>query len=333
MPNKIMMRKYASLLLFALILNGCDDGDITVNQIDFEDVPEAQTCTVENLLVYKLKTQESLLLQVPENTFEEDATPDGIPDQHNIDNSSYRLVYRGYDGTIAGTYICSLIPPTSPKVIDEWFAKSGVIEITTTQTVTTPDANNATTISGYNHNITIKNVTYSVSGVDVTVPEIKFGDFKTKLETTLDLKFDETAAQCPTSGQIYNFIVSGAAITIDDIDANLIQNSATPLNQPRVAVISSTKNKLLYRVFNSTLTEDYFCKSPVPSTPSIKETWAGADGVANQSGYIEVTTTGDGPNAFKHTVVLKNVKLTKGNSSFQLGNTFAIGSFSTQVAN
>jgi len=325
-----MMRKYASLLLFAFLLNGCDDGDITVDNVDFSTITNSASCTDENLLVYKLKTQESLLLQVPENTFPENPTPIDVPNQYNIDNSAYRLVYRGYDGTIAGTYICSLIPPTSPKVIDEWYAKSGLIEIETVQTATEPDANNATRINGYSHNIIIKNVTYSVSGVDVTVPEIVFGDFSTKLETTLDLTFDETAAQCTTSGQIYNFIVSGAAITIDAVESGLIQNTVTPLNQPRTAVIGATNNKLLYRVYNSTLTEDYFCQTTTPSTPSLKETWTGA---TDTNGSIEVTTTTDGPNAFKHTIVLKNVTLQKGNSSFRLGNTFAIGSFSTSVAN
>lgn len=327
-----MMRKYASLLLFALLLNGCDDGDITVDNVDFTTVTAAN-CTTENLLVYKLKSQESLLLQVPENTFPEDPTIVGDPNQFNINNSSYRLVYRSYDGTIAGTDICSLIPPVSPKVIDEWYAKSGLMEITTTQVVTSDETNNSTKITGYNHNIVIKNVTYAVSGVDVTVPEIKFGDFATSVENTLALTFDETAAQCPTSGQIYNFIVGGAAITIDAVESGLIVNTVTPLNQPRTAVISSTKNKLLYKVFNSTLTDSYFCQTTTPTTPSLKETWVGADGTANVSGYIEVTTTTDGPNTFKHTIVLKNVTLVKGNSNFKLGNSFPIGSFTTQAAN
>jgi hypothetical protein len=323
-----MMRKYASLLLFALLLNGCDDGDITVDQIDFETV-EAKNCTADNLLVYKLKPQESLLLQVPENTFTEDATLDGAPDEHNINNSSYRLVYRSYDGTIAGTDICSLIPPASPRVIDEWYAKSGVMQITTTPIVTANTTTNSTTITGYNHNINIINVTYAVNGVDVTVPEIKFGDFATTIANQLDLAFDDTAAQCPSTGQIYNFIVSGASMTIDAVDANLIQNSVTPLNQPRTAVISSTANKLLYRVYNSTLNQDYFCKTTTPTTPTLRETWAGVDGVANVSGYIEVTTTTGGTNVFNHTVVLKNVTLIKGNSKFKLGDSFTLGTFST----
>ncbi|KUJ60549.1 hypothetical protein AR687_17410 [Flavobacteriaceae bacterium CRH] len=325
------MRKYASLLLFALLLNGCDDGDITVDQIDFETLT-ASSCTAENLLVYKLKSQESLILQLPEDTFTEDATAVDDPDIFNIDsngNGSYRLVYRGYDGTIAGTDICNLIPPVTPRVIDEWYAKSGRIEITTSPTVTSNTTTNSTTITGYNHNIVIKNVTYAVNGVDVTVPEIKFGDFATTIENSLDLAFvAENADRC-TSGQIYNFITSGAALTIDDVDASLIQNSATPLNAPRTAVISSTTNKLLYRVYNSTLSKDYFCKTTTPTTPTLRETWAGVDGVANVSGYIEVTTTTGGSNVFNHTVVLKNVTLAKGNSKFKLGDSFTLGTFST----
>jgi len=333
-----MMRKYTCLLLFALLLNGCDDGDITVNNIDFDDVAEAQNCTDENLIVYKLKTQEALILQVPENTFENNPTGDGEdPDRFSIDNTSYRLVYRGYDGTIAGTYICSLIPPTSPKVIDEWYAKSGVIEITTTQTVSAPDANNATKINGYNHNIIVKNVTYSVSGVDVTVPQIVFGNFKTTIASTdqLNLVFKAAADQCgdDLTGQVFNFN-SSSSITIDAIDPSLIVNSVTPLNAPRTGLLGTTSNKLLYRVYQGgVVDETFFCKATTPTTPTLKETWTGADGVKNAdgtfiSGIIEVTTTTFAA-GFKHTILLKKVTLQKGNNKFLLGDSFLLGEIIT----
>ena len=332
-----MMRKYASLLLFALLLNGCDDGDITVDNIDFTDVKEAVSCTDENLLVYKLKNQESLLLQVAENTFQNEPTADNDPNTFSIDNTSYRLVYRGYDGTVAGTYICSLIPPTSPKVIDEWFAKSGIIEVTTTQKVTQNTTDNSTRISGYNHNIVIRNVTYSVSGVDVTVPEIAFGDFPTTIASTdaLNLTFTNPAGQCSgATGQVYNYN-AGATITIDDIDPTLIVNSTTPANAPRTGLIGTTNNKLLYRAYTGgVITNSFFCNTTTPATPALKETWTGDAGTKNTdgvlvSGIIEVTTSTLTPTTFKHTIVLKKVTLRKGNNFFLLGDNFVFGELIT----
>ncbi|WP_264537009.1 hypothetical protein [Flavobacterium sp. N1736] len=328
-----MMRKYASLLLFALLLNGCDDGDITVDNIDFKD-GTATNCTDENLLVYKLKNQESLLLQVAENTFENVPTPDNDPDTFNIDNTNYRLVYRGYDGTITGTYICSLIPPVSPKVIDEWFAKSGVIEIETRAVATPNTTDNSTRITSYNHNIIFRNVTYSVSGVDVTVPEINFGDFATKIasEDQLNLNFTNPAGQCNgLTGQVYNYN-AGATITIDNIDPSLIVNSVTPLNAPRTGLVGTTTNKLSYRVYTGgVITSSFFCNTTTPTTPALKETWTGVNGVANESGIIEVTTTTLTATTFKHTIVLKKVTLEKGvNNNFKLGDSFILGELITQ---
>ena len=330
-----MMRKYASLLVFALLLNGCDDGDITVNQIDFETIAGV-SCTDENLLVYKLKSQESLLLQVAEGTFQNEPTAIGVPNLYTINNSSYRLAYRSYDGAILGTDICSLIPPVSPKVIDEWYATDGVIEIETSQEVTPTKTDNGTRITGYNHNINIKNVTYMVSGVKVTVPEIKFGDFKTKIATEdeLTLTFKEAADQCgDLTGQVYNFNES-SAITIDAIDPSLIVNSVTDLNAPRTGLLGTTSNKLLYRVYTGgVITDSFFCNTTTPTTPVLKETWTGDAGVKNTdgvlvSGIIEVTTT-TFPSGFKHTIVLKKATLRKGNNFFSLGDNFLLGELIT----
>jgi hypothetical protein len=323
------MKKYASLLLLAFLLNGCDDGDITVDSIDFSTV-QAQSCTDTFELIYKLKSQESLLLQMPLNTLKNEPTGEGVtPTPIFIDDSNYRLAYRSYNGTVQSTNICSLIPPTSPSVIQQWDAEEGQIEITTTATYATNNTGDGSTrIDGYNHYITIKNVTYPAPGstVKVTIPEVIIGNFKTVIKEAdkLDLVFDESASQCSTTAQVYNFN-SSTSLTIDDIDPALLLNESTPANTPRTGLISATKNKLLLRVYNGLLTDGYFCTSPVPTTPTLKETWVGQAGEDKISGIIEVTTTTFTPTTFKHTIVLKNVKLQKGNNVFNLGNSFLLG--------
>ncbi|WP_431244868.1 hypothetical protein ACQ9BO_11910 [Flavobacterium sp. P21] len=80
------MKKYASLLLFALLLNGCDDGDLTVETIDFKDIT-ATSRDATNTLIYKLKPQEALILQMPEDKLA--TQPDTIT--YTFDNSQYRF--------------------------------------------------------------------------------------------------------------------------------------------------------------------------------------------------------------------------------------------------
>jgi len=326
-----MMRKFASLLLFAFLLNGCDDGDITVDSIDFASVT-ATSCDPEtDQLIYKLKSQEALLLQMPESSLLNEPTANGDTLKYSINNSTFRLFYRSYDGAVSKSNICDLIPPTTPKIINEWFAKSGTIKISTTAQTTLNETTGATTITGYTHNIVITNLTYSVESLDVTQPVVVFGDFKTTInsEDKLDLTFTNNVGQCADKKQIYAFNPS-SAMTIENLDPALITNEVTPANQPRTSLLSATTNKLLYRVYTGgVLNTNYFCQATAPATPVLKETWAAVNGVTNESGIIEVTTTTDAPGTLKHTIRLRNTSLAKGNNKFNLGTSYLLGELYT----
>ncbi len=203
---------------------------------------------------------------------------------------------------MAKTNICSLIPPTTPNIINEWYAKSGIIEITTTAQKTTNETTGAITITGYTHNI---------ASLDVTQPQVIFGDFKTTIAETdkLNLTFTKQVKQCASAGQVYTYN-DNSAMTIDNIDPTLIQNVVTPVNAPRTGLIGPDVNKLLFKVYTgSALNDSYFCTATPPTTAVLKETWAGVAGVANTSGIIEVTTTTDVANTFKHTIRLRNTTL------------------------
>ena len=52
--------------------SGCDDGDLIVDTIDFSDV--ATSSCSDNNLIFKLKESESLILNIPEETFTENPT-------------------------------------------------------------------------------------------------------------------------------------------------------------------------------------------------------------------------------------------------------------------
>ncbi|WP_348098020.1 hypothetical protein [Flavobacterium sp.] len=312
------MKKYTCLLLITLLLNGCDDGDLTIETFDFGTIT-AVSCpgTEDYELIYKLKGQESLLLQLPDEVLKNEITGDGDPQEFNIDDTSIRLVYRAYDGPITSDNICNPIKPVSPNITNEWSAVGGKIIITTTANYETNTTNNSTRISGYTHNILLENVTYSKPSGTQVGPSFTFGDFKTELEDTetLILIFDDSASQCLTSKQVYNF--SGSeSFTIDNLDPNLIVNIPTEPNTPRVQNITPTINKVTFKVYsNGTVTDDYFCKTTPPTTPTVRETWIAESGTIS----VETSTLA---NNFKHIITFKNVKLVKGNVSFLLGNNF-----------
>ncbi|MFV8375726.1 hypothetical protein [Flavobacterium sp. LB1P62] len=316
------MKRVVSLLALVMALNSCDDGNLTQEDINFEDLT-TQSCAINNIL-YKLKDKESLLLEIPQTSFTNEPSTVGVPTILNI-SSVNRVVYRFYSGTVTTANICETIPPATPIVTDQWTATDGKIQIFTTAVKTTNATDNSTRITGYNHNIVFKNVTFAKSSGTQVYETFPFGDYVTTA-TALPFQFDQTVEQCSTSKQIYNYTSSEALIL--DIDPTLIVSSATPLNTPRTGLIGATVNKLTYRLFSGLLTSSYFCVTPVPTTPVVSEEWIAASGVSNVSGIIEVTTTTLGA-GFKHVIVLKNVTMKKGTNDFKLGDSFIYGELLT----
>lgn len=331
------MKKYASLLLLALFLNGCDDGDLTVDTIDFDSVmPTSCTTFDENststdpFIVYKLKSQEAFILQLPRT---EGLINDPGTVEYDIDNAQYRVLYRAYNGTVAKDNICGTIPPSTPNVTEEWVGTAGKIEIVTDQVTTDPDANGATRIKAYNHTIRFNNVTFLKPSGPQVEELFEFGTLQTTV-TPADLTFADTdtnkAEVCNGNTKIYNYNAS-FTLTVESLDPSLLKNEATPTGQPRTQDITSSTNKVVYRTFKSgtgSITSDYnFCGSQIPTLPSLSQTWIGTnDTAAGTKATIEVTTEEiAGGASYIHTVVLKNVVLKKDNSSFKLGSSFLLG--------
>lgn len=320
------MKRLLSIVMIVLFVSGCDDGNLTIENISFETAT-MQSCSTNNIL-YKLKDKEALLLEIPKTIFTNEPSVTGSPTIINIDNSTYRVVYRFYNGAITSDNICNTIPPADPIVTDQWTATSGQIQIITTAIKSTNTTDNSTRITGYNQNITFNNITFNRTSGTQVYETFPFGNYVTTT-ASLPFAFGKIVEQCASSKQLYNYN-SSEALTISNIDPALIVNVETPLNTPRTAVISATKNVLAYRLYsNGVLTPTYFCNSITPILPSVSEEWLGVNGLAGSGGTIEVTTIKSGTVAYKHTIVLKNATLKKGNNDFKLGDNYQYGELIT----
>jgi hypothetical protein len=320
------MKRFFGLLFLVLLLNGCDDGNLTIETINFEDVP-TQSCDT-NSIIYKLNENEALLLQIPETAFVNEPTAEGKPTVIDIDDTTYRVVYRFYNGKVTPDNICKTIPPATPVATDQWTASSGKIEITTTTITKAGTIPGSTVITDYNHHIVFKNITFDKGNGTQVYETMVFGDHVIK-QDPLPFGFDKLVEQCPNSKQIYNFTTS-EAFTLDDLESILIVNEETPIDKPRTAIIGTLKNKLTYRLYSTpTLTQSNFCGTTDPTLPSIKEEWNGVKGVENVSGIIEVSTIKSGTTAYKHTIVIKKATLQNGNKSFKLGDSYVYGELIT----
>jgi hypothetical protein len=322
----IQMKRILGALLLLFIINACDDGDLKVDVIDFSDV-SAQKCS-DKYVVYKTKEAEMLILAVPQEVYDEifknDETLTDSPREVAI-SSTNQVVYRQYNGAVSSENICPTIPAATPNLLEEWIATSGTIQITTTS-IKTIDANNATRITGYKHNIVFKNITFQKPNGSQTYETYIFGDYTTSV-SPLAFGFDEEMDKSTCDNRVFDF--SGGEAFILDVSTNfptLFQNVAT--TTPRIEYISAT-NKLTYKLYSNTVSDAYFCTTPLPATPILLQEWNAINGVTDVSGIIEVTTSEVIGTGFQHTIRLKKVTLARGNSNFSLGDDYLLGSFVT----
>lgn len=118
------MKHLLALILILPFFYSCNDGDIIVKDFNFDNV-SLKTCEgIGNYVFYKENTQsqESLSLQIGtrENLYENAGTQ-----TFSLNSSNSFVNYRRYDGPLGNNYFCNNIPPSTPKVIEEYTAVSG----------------------------------------------------------------------------------------------------------------------------------------------------------------------------------------------------------------
>jgi hypothetical protein len=324
----IPMKRILGLLAIVLFINACDDGDLTVDTIDFADVP-VQKCSQKDLL-YKISDSKMMILAIPATTFVNDETPENDPIEVPI-GGDIKVVYRQYNGSPSSSNICDIVTAATPNLIEEWNAVSGVIKITSTAIKSVNATTGITQITGYRHYIVFEDIVFlkpDNTTQTYTGAPFVFGNYNAS-QSPLAFGFDNEAAKstCAGDNRIFNFNSSEAFILDLSDFATLFQNEVT--STPRSAFISAT-NKVNYKLFSGTINNDYFCTTPIPALPTLNQDWIANDGDSTTgTGIIEVTTTTSTPGFFQHTIRLKKVTMSRGNSDFYLGDDYLYGTIIT----
>lgn len=314
------MKKFFGLLLLVFLMNGCDDGDVTVDTITFDEV-DALTC---NLLVYKITGNQAMIIKLPDVS----AFVNESGSRTRTIGGDINVTYRAYSATATADAICASPPPIAPIATTEWLATAGIVEITTVPVYTAADpVTGQQKISDYRHSIIFRNIKFAKpDGTDQSYSEYVFGNFFTK-PTNLPLNFNpEEVALCPATNTIYNAKNGGKeGLFLQSLNAGLLTNDLGVKTQ----AITQTDNRVEYRYFIGTLPSDgneaYFC-SPNTNTstpPGTAEQWIAVNGDGT-NGIIEVTTTAF-ETGVKHSIRLKGVTFKKGASTFYYGNDMLIG--------
>lgn len=125
------------MIFLLLLLSSCDDGDIIVTTLDFDDTVLKLCGDDEVKVLFQINNDEifeSISLRTTNNKFsdlEKVLSTDEVPEITFLLDQNNKIVYRTFDAAVPADYFCNAIPPSSPNVLEELESVGGVVTITT----------------------------------------------------------------------------------------------------------------------------------------------------------------------------------------------------------
>jgi len=183
------MKKILLLFVCSFAFFSCDDGDLTLEEIDFNSTADIDACTTGTsieagvTLLFKINGDETLILEIPDDLIVNEVTATEVIDdvvtpipREEALNSSAFCYYRSFDDTITSAYFCDELP-SDTNIALEYTAVSGTVQVTTVEAF--DEDNN---IIGYDHTINLALVVFTgTNGQDVRYDLFEYGEITTSL--------------------------------------------------------------------------------------------------------------------------------------------------------
>lgn len=163
-----------NILLLVILLGfySCDDGDLQIETINFDD-SEIQFCgstpTPESTLFFKITGSEALVLSLKSGTLKNEASEGEI--QYPISGDT-KITYRIFTDKVVKGYFCDALPPIAPTVLEEIEAQSGFVLITTT-------AKTEGETTSYEHSIRLSEISLVNKTNDQRITDLRINNFGT----------------------------------------------------------------------------------------------------------------------------------------------------------
>ena len=156
------------IFFLAFSLLSCNDGDFDVPVFQFTDT--VNSCGEYILHIKNSNSTEVLVLTLSTTEIA------GVvgEEQFNI-SSSLEATYRIFEEGISSNYFCQNIPPSTPKVIKELNAESGIITVITNEIITND------VITGYSYTITLSELLFNENSERIFFENLDFGIFTMNL--------------------------------------------------------------------------------------------------------------------------------------------------------
>lgn len=160
------------ICLSLLVFHSCDDGDLQIETINFDD-SDIQFCdiapTTGTTLFFKTVDKEALILTLKSGTLKNEASEGEIAYPISADT---KITYRIFSDKVTKNYFCDIVPPKTPTVMEEIEAQSGSVLITTIAKV----EGETTT---YEHTIRLNEISLVNKTNDQRITDLRINNFGT----------------------------------------------------------------------------------------------------------------------------------------------------------
>ena len=172
-PIFVDMKKLLYLII-PIVLLGCDDGDLIVEDLDFDgaavqacDIPEDEITT--DYLFYVIDNTDNETISLSINTTDPIVTESGTYGSFPLTSNNFE--YRKLNGAAGTDYYCSNIPPSEPTTTQVFIGEAGDAFI---ETIIEEDDNDG--IDAIDEGIDLNNLTLSLDTDGDGIPNYKDQD-------------------------------------------------------------------------------------------------------------------------------------------------------------
>lgn len=296
------MKKIAGLLLVAISLTACDDGDLVFEKLNF-DGKQIQKCP-DNELYFKINDTELLLVDFSDTrdsisgSMLNPAAPLNEP-QELLTSGTTKIYYRTYDAPIAANAICSLLAPANPKVTSEYTSLAGG-KINYTRTMIPAVSESAVNVN-YTYTINFENITLTNGTSEIKYAILPYGSY---IYDTSKISFNFTNSFFNCNNVLNSYKND------EYIEIKLPEDFVFPITTQTQVINLNNTNLLRYFIFKEFLTVDPDDRCTFPTEP-VKEEWL----VTNGSLQIETKVTGSN---ISHNLKLIQAQFKKDESTFSV---------------
>jgi len=310
MIKEVMMKKIFFALIL-ILLSACGDGDLAIENIDF-DASNIESCTDNTSLFFNINGNQAIILNIPDNFIEQGILSEG-DDTSSIPGQS-QFFYRFFSDNVNQSFFCSELTPSTPVVTDELEATDGVLVLSTNQLV----ENNQTILV---NTLNIQNlVLLNSNGERLINSNFEFGDVTFSSTGVL---FDSANLQiCPTDPSILYNVNGEQAIVIDLPDGVLLNQD----NQPDGLTADVTNGATVsYLVFDAAIPDDFLCTQPLSAMPGLITQIDATAGIISVNTVESTETAG----TFTHNIAISDLSLLNSRELPLLGVNVDLGNVTT----